>query len=181
MDKYTKYIWWFLILTILVLAFLTYTNQEELAKPDNEEFTMSAEKAENIFKERIKELVGIEKYKDIIKYYTFPREFWGCENYLWDMKKHDRIVNEIPPLMKEKKYNEVIALSDKYYLNDSEIWYCDSYPWTQRAKAYFNLDNCQQSLIEATHAFAVAPNINDVDREERDLYFLVANSEICKK
>ena len=99
-----------------------------------EEYLASYDWVNKYFNNRVKELVGAERYGDTIKYYTPPKEFWGCENYLWDMKKSFRISDEIPPLMETKKYKEIIALSDKYYLRDSEIWYCDPYPWTQRAQ-----------------------------------------------
>lgn len=133
------------------------------------------------FNNRIKELVGVEKYEDIIKNYTQPKKFSGCESYMFaDNKARADEIYSIREMMEEKKYKEVITLSDKY-TKDSEVWYCDSIFWAQRAKAFYNLNNCPKAIIEAAHAFAVAPEDNENDESQREFYFTVLNSNICKK
>lgn len=133
------------------------------------------------FNNRIKELVGVEKYEDITKWYTQPKEFSGCDNYLFETlnkKRSDDIYN-IRHLMEEKKYKEVITLSDKY-LKDTEVWYCDSFFWTQRAEAFYNLGSCKEALKEAVHAYVVSPEDNGNDEPEKEFYITVSNSDICK-
>ncbi len=145
-----------------------------------EEYLASYDWVENFFNKRIKELVGVEKYEDIIKNYIQPKNFSGCDNYL--LESGNNRANEIysmREMAKEKKYKEVLSLSEKY-LNDSEVWYCGSIFWTQRAEAFYNLGNCSQALIESAHAFAVADSINSEDEPEKKFYFTVLNSNICK-
>lgn len=146
-----------------------------------EKYLASYDWVEWYFNNRIKDLVGADKYKDIIKYYTdyYPKEFSGCEDYLFETgnARADDIYS-IRGLIEEKKYKEVITLGDKY-LKDSEVWYCDSFFWTQRAQAFYNLNSCSQAEADAAHAFAVAPGDNGNDKPARDLYNSIISSDIC--
>lgn len=135
--------------------------------------------AEGFFKRRIRKLVGDEKYKDIIRYYIYPEEFSGCEDYQFEPQSKGSNDTQISRLLTEKKYEEAILLSDMY-LKDSEVWYCDPYFWTQRAQAFHNLNNCAQALADAAHAFAVAPSTNGDDDPQKELYYSISSSANCK-
>ncbi|HEY4512612.1 MAG TPA: hypothetical protein VJH63_03040 [Candidatus Paceibacterota bacterium] len=182
MEKFTKYSWWLLIVFFLLLALWVYINFNDKLIKLNQEITYTPEWAKQYFNSRVEELVGDTEYKDIIRNYTdkYPKEFLGCEDYLFEPKSESANDLEISRLMEEKKYEEVIAMGDKY-LSDSGVWYCDPYFWTQRAKAFLSLNNCLQAEVEAAHAFAIAPSDNGNDEPEKELYFSIHNSSVCKK
>ena len=145
-----------------------------------EKYLASYDWVESFFNNRIKELVGVEKYEDIIKWYTQPKEFSGCDDYLFGtVNKRADDIYSIRRLIEEKKYKELITLSDKYF-KDSEVWYCDSLFWTQRTQAFYNLGNCKEALKEAVHAFVVSPEDNGNDEPEKERYFSILGSDICK-
>ncbi|OGI56978.1 hypothetical protein A2906_02950 [Candidatus Nomurabacteria bacterium RIFCSPLOWO2_01_FULL_37_25] len=183
MNKFTKYGWWVLIIIPLVLGFLIYLNQNDKTIQSTQNIIYTAEWAKEYFNSRVEELVGKEKYESAISNYAdqYPKEFSGCEDYLLEERPNKRSndIYNIRRLMEEKKYKEVITLSDKY-LNDSEVWYCDYYFWTQRAQAFQNLNNCPDALTEAIHAFAIAPDDNENDESSRELYYSIDDSDVCK-
>ena len=103
------------------------------------------------------------------------KEFLGCENYIFD-SNIEKLDSKIFDLMKEKKYEEAINLGNKH-LKDDGIWYCDNYFWNERAEAFYNLDNCYQTLTASLHAIFVTPR--EANKSAKEFYDFVGNSDIC--
>lgn len=173
---------WKILTVIFFISVSVLFTSNYIYERKNDYAETSYDWAEDYFYNRVQELVGAEKYKEISEYYknSRPNEFLGCEDYLFEPKSESANDLEISRLMEEKKYEEVIAMGDKY-LSDSGVWYCDPYFWTQRAKAFLSLNNCLQAEVEAAHAFAIAPSDNGNDEPEKELYFSIHNSSVCKK
>ena len=78
--------------------------------------------------------------------------------------------------MEEKKYEEVVSLGNKH-LKDDGIWYCDNYFWNERAKAFYNLGNCYQTLTAALHTIFSTPS--EANESAKEFYDFVRNDDIC--
>lgn len=180
MSKIIKYKWYLLVVVFMALSFGIYVN--EIYRIDqSDEYIDSYNWANEYFDNRIQGLVGTEKYEDFSKYLgRKPREFLGCEDYLFEPQNKGSNDIEISRLMEEKKYEEAILLSDKY-VGDSEVWYCDPNFWIQRAKSFYILGNCPHATAEAAHAFTITPSDNGNDESNREFYLTITNSDICKK